>query len=245
MSFKHSYSDLEKSTKLDQNFIRRIMREVPGLRDRHTEKGRDGALFFDDNAVIVLQQAAQLRAQKKSFKLITKLVSDSVTDHQKQVAPTNEPQENKLIKDLVNRLEDSHKATLTAHQEIIRQLEQRILLLTDGKDPGEVRREREQEQARLIALERDKAEAEQTAKNAADTARDLMRTAKVKQEALELEQARLKAELESKQAETKAQEQVTREKATKRAVLLDQLDLLSWFQWGRKRELLTQIRELD
>jgi len=119
------------------------------------------------------------------------------------------------------------------------------LLLTDGKDPAEVRREREQEQARWMQLEREKSEAEQMARNAADTARDLMVTTTAKQEALEREQARLKAELESKEAETKAQEQATREKATKRAVLLDQLDLLSWFQWGRKRELLTHIRELD
>jgi len=224
------------------------MRDVPELKARHTENGSSGELLFDDNAVIVLQQAAQMRANKRPFKLISKAVFDAVTPLQNvnaNIKQENTYQQENIVKEMLSEIKRSHDVALKAQQETIDQLKQRILLLTDGKDPAEVRREREQEQARLMQLEREKSEAEQMARNAADTARDLMVTTTAKQEALEREQARLKAELESKEAETKAQEQATREKATKRAVLLDQLDLLSWFQWGRKRELLTHIRELD
>lgn len=242
---RHNYKDVEKTTGLEPHYVRRLMKSAPSVREKHTAKGSSGAILFDDNAIILFQRVAEMRSKGNSTKTIASYLEQELAP-QTKTSSTPDVSEPKPLTEIM------FKALQEAHKETVNELKQRIMLLTDGRDPAEVRREREQEQARLMQLERDKSEAEQRAKqaqseaeNAALTARDLMRAATAKEQALEQEQARLKRELESKQAESQAQEQAARERATKRAVLLDQLDQLSWFQPGRKRDLLTQIRELD
>lgn len=246
--FKHSYSDLRACTGLDPDFIRRLMRAVTELKLRHTQKGERGELLFDDQALHILQQVAQMRADKRPFKGVTEWLADALGSPtsplplgQADSAQTDSAdKELALAKALIEELKHSHQLVLTAQQARIADLQQQLQLLTDGKDPFTIQQERQWQQARLLQLEREQAEAQRLALQAA--------------EKLQHEQAQvlqLKANLEKVRSEAahlikdfQDQKLAARERTAHRALLLEQLDQLSWVQSGRKRELLTLIREL-
>lgn len=257
--FKHTYLDIEKSTGLDPNFIRRIMREVPLLKKKNTENGSSGEILFDDNALIIFQHAAQMRANKRPFRLIAKTVYDAITPPLKPATNSSHNVDGKgqqnLISEMLSEIKRSHDIALKAKQETIEQLKQNILLLTHGKDPTQVYREREQEQAQLLDMEQRKNEAEKLAQDRAEKlaaqqqqiALELAKAEKLEHdlEQRQSETATWKQKLEAKQAEAQEREKQSREQILKRSELLDELTALSWFQWSRKRELVSQIKALD
>jgi len=250
--FKHSYADLRGSTGLDPDFIRRLMRGVPELKTTHTAKGERGELLVDEQASAILRQAAQMRAKKIPFKQITERVAGSLIDQPSPTepkkptvsdsikSPTPSAPELELAKAWLAEMQQAHQQALKAQQVSIAHLTQQLLLVTEGKDPAEVQRERERQQTRLVQLERAQAEAQRLVQeHATQLAQE---QAQVTQLKANLEKVRCEAANLIKDFQT--QKLAARERAVQRMRLLDQLDQLSWVQGGRKRDLLPPIREL-
>ncbi len=249
--FQHSYAALRESTGLDPDFIRRLMRSVTELKQRHTAKGERSELLFDDQALSALQQAAQLRAEKSPFKLIAERVAEQISPslslklepepiQSTLIQPDRVAQEIAELQAQNTQLQQVHQLALAAQQERLAGLKQQLLLLTGGKDPGTVQQEREAEQARHLELAHAKTEIERRAQ----------------EQALKLTQAQehvsqLKASLEKMRCEAthlikdfQSQKLAARERSVQRLLLLDQVDQLAWAQGGHQRDLLNQLREL-
>ena len=160
MAYHHTIKDIEKKTGLNISFIRRCLTHMKEIFDPCTAKGgNNNAIMFDDNALVIFDRIKQLKSNNSlTLPEIKQRLSDALLEVNKPSENdaqtlTNEtinvikPRDHEFIKELYERLLDekdkSHQTEIKAHKTMIDALQSKLKLLTDGRDPEEIKREAE------------------------------------------------------------------------------------------------------
>lgn len=250
----HTLDDLETHANIKKNFMRRILGKMPELADEPYGKKipPENKLYFSNNGLQLFKQAGILKnnhaglpaiveelrkglpnAPEKPIKRPTNQQSnDGETAHQSPLADILKSSQeeakqafNMLLAEKDKRLSEKEEL-LEERKQSIRSLQQQVLLLTDGRDPKEIKREQEQQAAALAA-------AEAEARRVADA---LVQERQAKETAeRERQEAQNALELERKKSEA----------ATRRAQIHQELATLGFFAGTRKKELRKELASLD
>ena len=195
MTHQHTVKAIAEDTGLTVNFIRRIVNKSKIVKKEYSKRSTTNELLFNDNGFVYFRESAKLKADGYTLSdLVDKLdqsIESSDTPPDKPIVKTND-----MMLELVL---NGHAELIKAKDQIIAQLESKVLLLTESRAPDQSLFERQQ-----LELERKEIE-------------------------------RMKRELEDQKQAVQA----------KRQALIDELARVSWFQWGRKADLIQQLRELD
>ena len=157
MAYHHTIKDIEKKTGLNVSFIRRCLTHMKEIFDPCTAKGgNNNAIMFDDNALVIFDRIKQLKSNDSlTLPEIKQRLTDTLSEVNKinEQTLTNEtinvikPYEHEFIKELYERLleekDKSHQTEIKAHKTMIDALQSKLKLLTDGRDPEEIKREAE------------------------------------------------------------------------------------------------------
>ena len=194
MEHKHTLKEISAETSLTINFIRRIVNKSKVVKKEYSKRSTSNELLFNDNGFVYFREAAKLKAENYTLSDLVDKLDQSIGSYD---APPNNPvvRTNDMMLELVL---NGHAELIKAKDQIIAQLESKVLLLTESRAPEQAVFERQQ-----LELERKEIE-------------------------------RMKRELEDQKQATQA----------KRQALIDELARLSWFQFGRKADLIRQLREL-
>ena len=151
----HGLEDIEKSTGLNINFIRKCIKKVAVLTP-YVKRGMNNAIMFDNEALVIFDQIKQLKATNLSIALIDETLSKSVNGN---IATTKIPniRPTKTINQtsfdphaFLEKLEEKNQRILELEQQL-----HGIKLLTGGKTEEQLQTEKiEREQARLQVAEK-------------------------------------------------------------------------------------------
>ena len=154
MPYHYTINDIQEHTGLSINFLRRCLRDMKDIFDPHATRGNKNSIVFDDSALIVFDRIKQLKAQdgltipeirKKLGYQPEKTDRDgSKTGGQtlpEDTSKHHQTEQDNLIKQLYERLLEEKDKT---YQTQISALQSKLYLLTDGRDPEEVKKEEEE-----------------------------------------------------------------------------------------------------
>ena len=172
MSYSFNIKDIQKKTGLNERFIRRCLEGLKETFSSHISRGENNALLFDESALVLFDQIKQLKEQNLNIPEIRKRLDYQPGKGEKIGSkPDEQTLENlpeKLVKAeensishfyerLLEEKEKTHKAEMEAksyqvqldtQKAMIDALQSKLLLLTDGRDPEEVKKEIEAKEKR-------------------------------------------------------------------------------------------------
>jgi len=161
MSYNKTVKDIEQYTGLDYHYILKCIRELPDVFTiKVIERGENNSILFDSNAFVLFDQIKQMKESNKSLKFMRSYFENTFNqNHQNHIKSVENENQNDLTKILLNKLEEANKEAFNAFKETIRTkddqiktLESKILLLTDGRTPEEVKKEHAEKEEKLFKL---------------------------------------------------------------------------------------------
>ena len=169
MSYPFILKDIQKKTGLNERFLRRCLVDMRDVFEPHIGRGENNALLFDESALVLFDKIKQLKAGGLNIPEIRKRLGyrpgkpekeggetgsqTLVGFSEKPVKPDEETSVSRFYERLLEEKEKTHQAELEAKsyqlQMESKELEMKALkiqlyLLTDGRDPEEVKREEEE-----------------------------------------------------------------------------------------------------
>lgn len=150
MSYDKTVKDIQEYTGLDYHYILKCVRELPDVfTPEIIERGDNNSLLFNSNALILFDQIKQMKENNQSLKFMRSFFQNTFNQNHKTPTESKENQnQNELTKVLIEKLDSSNREVLNAFKETIKSkdehikaLESKILLITDGRSPEEVKKE--------------------------------------------------------------------------------------------------------
>jgi DNA-binding transcriptional MerR regulator len=164
MAFDKSIADICSYTGLKEPFVRRVIRECKELLVEYFRRGDNNSIMFDDNGLTVFDRVKQLKQDGASLYEIKVKLSSELEKPSGDKDLVEKPSEtlhegNGLVASKLgvkpfwyNELQkaqnialESKEDLLNGKQEVINQLKQQVLLITDGRSQEEIRREKDNE----------------------------------------------------------------------------------------------------
>lgn len=166
-TYKHTTNDIQQHTGLPRHFIDKCSSKLSDLLDPYRQHGKNNQLFYDDNGLTIFDQISQLKQRDgKTIPEIREQLENELQNQQDDTkADRNTPQnggqnpKSESVSDdgnsavqarLIEALEESNEQVRKAKDEVIESkdetissLQQNLRLITDGRDPKEVKREHE------------------------------------------------------------------------------------------------------
>lgn len=147
------------------DFLRRLIREIPELIEHFAMRGDKNALLFNNNGLIVFQSIAQLKAKQSTLTEIRRTVLQSLPTlpiptphHSSQHLPNSNQTPDKLLQMLEESqqtLQRAYEDNLRTKDAVITELQSKLLLLTDGRSPEQLKQEQQvKAQQRAITLKK-------------------------------------------------------------------------------------------
>ena len=162
MPYHYTINDIQEHTGLNINFIRRCLRDMKDIFDPHTTRGDKNSIVFDDSALILFDRIKQLKEQDGStIPEIKKKLGYQPEKTNKEDGKTwvqtlpedtskhHQTEQDNLVKQLYERLLEEKDKT---YQTQISALKTQLYLLTDGRDPEEVKKEAEEKRKRKVEI---------------------------------------------------------------------------------------------
>jgi len=154
---KYSINDLAEYTGLKVDFIRKCVKYFEDLFEPYMDRGDKNSLMFDSNALVIFDRIKQMKEKGLTVKSIGDYLHDELAAAEKEEKSKHETAQANNMKDyfemLMREIKDSHRTTIDAKDETIytqksqiNTLESKILLLTDGRSPEEMKRKQEEEE---------------------------------------------------------------------------------------------------
>lgn len=273
MEFDKTIKDIEEFTGLPYHYIIKAIKHLEPLLANYIQRGEKNSILFSSNAMVIFDQIKQMRDNNKSLTSIKKALETSLTAT-KTTKTENETEVNTTKTEsmdyMLSKLEKYHSEVLKLKDEIIeghkrenQTLKKQILLISDGRDPEEYKREQEQKQQELIIL---KSEIEIKNERLNSHKEKLIFLEKQKENIEKQKDAEIlkqkeklnktqdlvskyESDLSQKEQDLKLKEEVLKqleEKEKLKKTLLKQLEELEgkWFVGAKRKELLNKLKEL-
>ena len=263
MEYSYTIKDLQKKSGFSLPLLRKILNEIQPLMEEHFVKGEKNALMFDSNALIIIDQVKQMKESGMNLPSIKKELEKSINTI-KIVKTENETHKNKSIngeyfKEILDEVKDLYEKNLKAQSEIIsskeqliKELNNRLLLITDGKPPEVIKAENEKKTQDIIHLNYQVKEVNTENENlkAKNQKLKLELEEKIEKEKKKiLEQEKLLRDQEEKakllEAEKKALEEQNKLKEKKKLEILKEIESLEgkWFVGTKRKELFKKLQD--
>lgn len=154
---KYSINDLAEYTGLKTDFIRKCIKTFEDILGEYIERGDKNSLVFDSNALVIFDRIKQLKEKGLTVKTIGEYLNEELVAAEKKVKAQQETSKSIEMKEyfemLMREIKDSHRTAMDAKDETINvqksqitTLESKILFITDGKSPEEMKRKQEEEE---------------------------------------------------------------------------------------------------
>lgn len=161
--FEHTIQDIARATGLTRKYIDRCYRIMPLLERYRRQSPERNKYFYSNDALTVFHRVAELKEQGHTRRGIKLKLEESRLgspgsgaedggDGRERSAESAgaAPASGAPTRQWIAALEEAHKAALEATQEVvaskeatIKEMSEKMLLLTDGRSPEEVRAARE------------------------------------------------------------------------------------------------------
>jgi len=173
MSYPFILKDIQKKTGLNERFLRRCLVDMRDVFEPHIGRGENNTLLFDESALVLFDRIKQLKADGLNIPEIRKRLGyrpgkpekeggetggqTLVGFLEKPVKPDEETSVSRFYERLLEEKEKTHQAELKAKsyqlQMESKELEMKAIktqlyLLTDGRDPEEMKKEEEEKKRR-------------------------------------------------------------------------------------------------
>ena len=178
MANLYTLKDIQQQTGLKERFLRRCMDGLKDILAPHITRGENNALLFNESALVVFDQVKQLKEDDLTIPEIRKRLGyryagkhdDEVEEtsgqglveiSDKVVKGDDEISISKFYERLLDEKEKTHQAELEARgyrvqletkQAQIDALQSKLQLLTDGRDPEEVKRSEEEKRRQKVEI---------------------------------------------------------------------------------------------
>ncbi|MCO4782826.1 MAG: hypothetical protein KC646_10930 [Candidatus Cloacimonetes bacterium] len=168
MSFDKSISDICNYTGLKEPFVRRVIRECKELLVEYFRRGDNNSILFDDNGLTVFDRVKQLKQDGASLHEIKARLTEEMSKSDEKVqiddgldTPDKSSNKSEAVKPDIrpfwydelqqaqNIAIEAKEDLLNGKQEVINQLKQQVLLITDGRSQEEIRLDKQKEQQKL------------------------------------------------------------------------------------------------
>ena len=164
MTYTNTIQHIKELTGLKEPFIRKMFLELNDLFKPYVKRGNNNSLLFDSNAMMIWDKVKQLKEQNLSFDDIkndlTKSILNETNKNQFQ-SEYNLEQTNTSdlilteVKTMYKELLVSKDQTITAKDMLIDSLNNKMLLLTGGKEPDVMLQEQRQKDIDIALLKKD------------------------------------------------------------------------------------------
>lgn len=206
---EHSLQDIINYTGLKPDFLRKAIKELEQILNPYTARGDKNALIFDSNSLVIFDRIKQLKENDYSIQMIKeKLVAElnikTKTESETLQNNHQNTQENflyKELKEMNNRLLVAKDETIQTQKEQIKSLESKILLITDGRSPEQVKQEYMNKEIELKVLQNKSFELEEKFKEEKTRADENRITVALREKELAEQKSKLSLlEIEAKEA---------------------------------------------
>jgi len=164
----HTLKELSSQTGLTENVIRKHIRLLGSFLNPYIKRGESNKLLFDPNCLVVFNEIKKLKAEGKTAKEITALltevysaardisyhkISPDQTDQTEEPTPQIEELYQMLLEEKDKRMSEIDKRDLRIVRLEIKnvKLQESVKLLPDGKKPARIRKEWDQVQTKTKA----------------------------------------------------------------------------------------------
>lgn len=164
--YKHTTEDIQERTSLPRHFIDKCSSKLSDLLDSYRQYGKNNQLFYDDNGLMVFDHIGQLKREGKTIPEIRGQLEDELQNQQDDAKSGRKASQNEdknrrtetgvqaagdevqtqLIeawKESNEQIQKAKDEVIESKKETITSLRQNLKLITDGRDPKEVKREHE------------------------------------------------------------------------------------------------------
>lgn len=167
MSYTNTIETIKERTGLKEPFIRKVVNQFADIFNPYMARGDKNSLIFDENAMQLFDQIKQAREQGLGIEFIKRNLEKSLKNKEsKSTSNTDQSNldknSNTLLEQALKAVQDMNQAVLTAKDKLIEAKEQHIkdlnnqlLFLTDGKAPEIFQAENKDKDIRLAVLEHD------------------------------------------------------------------------------------------
>ncbi|MGE4234540.1 MAG: hypothetical protein AB7F43_14545 [Bacteriovoracia bacterium] len=246
MDNTYSLQNIHEMTGLQIDFLRKVYKTNLAYFKPHTRRGNKNSILFNSSALTLFDQIKQQKENGATLPEISEFLKVSFKQTGETVKTNRQNSQQNRVEEvnkneLLDRLEGAYKVALEAKEQLlthqgktIQQLEQKLLLLTDGKDPEAYR------QAQLSKQLEEAQEKERLKREALEAAQKLQE----KEKALETLQQEVQKKNMTLAQELAEQKEKEAAKQAEKDKIIAELGQLGWFQGKRKKELLKQLAEL-
>ncbi|MCJ8344291.1 hypothetical protein MJH12_02035 [bacterium] len=168
MAFDKSIADICSYTGLKEPFVRRVIRECKELLVEYFRRGDNNSILFDDNGLRVFDRVKQLKQDGSSLQEIKQKLADELDTKpvetptaivegqsisEEVIKPSDVSMSKPFWYDQIKEAQDTvllaKEDLLQGKQEMINQLKQQMLLITDGRSAEQIRTDKEQEKLEI------------------------------------------------------------------------------------------------
>lgn len=240
MEYSFTIQDLQNKTGFSMPLLRKILADILPLMTTMYTKGQKNALMFNSNALIVLDKVKQLKDNGLNLPSIRKELEQQINNNKNVKIDSNSHLNTSIntehFKDLLLEIKEANEKILkvkdeviASKEQVIKELQNKVLFITDGKSLEILKLEQQEKQEKLIRLEYELKSKENELNKLHES------ELKIKEEA-----SQLKYTIENK--EKLMQEMQTRQEEVKKLSL--QLSDLRWYQTKEKKELKQKLLSL-
>lgn len=242
MTYTNTIQNIKELTGLKEPFIRKMFLELNDLFKPYVKRGNNNSLLFDSNAMMIWDKVKQLKEQNLSFDDIkndlTKSILNETNKNQFQ-SEYNLEQTNlndvvlKEVKTMYKELLLSKDETIKAKDMLIDSLNNKMLLLTGGKEPDVMLQEQRQKDIDIALLKKDLSHVENKFN---DRSHELEHELSIYKKQIEKQQLQ-------EQEKLKEQENIK----AKQKSLIQELESLEgrFFVSKRKKEILKELQSIN
>lgn len=238
MTYNNTIEDIKKRTGLKEPFIRKCIINLDYVFKPYMSRGTNNSFLFDENSMFLWDKIGQLKNQdltiekiKEQLDLILSSQTTKDTTKTYSTVSNNETYEHLLkeVKTMYKELLLSKDETIKAKDMIIDSLNNKILLLTGGKEPEIMIKEQRTKEIDIALLKKDLAHIE----------------TKVTDKDYEISSYKTQVEKLQLQQQEKIKEQ--EDMKNKRQSLMNQLESLEgkFFVGAKRKEILKQLQEIS
>lgn len=265
MEYSYTIKDLQKKSGFSLPLLRKILNEIQPVMDEHFVKGEKNALLFNSNALIVIDQIKQMKDSGMNLPSIKKEIEKSINT-KSSVKTEEETHINTSIntnyfKDVLEQVKELYEKNIKTQSEVIetkeqliKELNNRLLLITDGKPPEVLKAENEKKNQDIIHLGyqvKETSKENEILKNKNDKLKKEMeeklqieKNKILENEKLIREKEEVAKILENEKKAIEEKNKLNQEK--KNSILKELSDLENkWFVGAKRKDLLKQLQDLS
>jgi hypothetical protein len=271
METEKTVNDIIDYTGLKYDYIIRCIKELDFILKPYIKRGDKNTLLFDSNAAVIFDKIKQYKEQKFSLGTIKKkLLNDLQNTPEETTKQDVNSTDQNLITMIFDKIEESNRKSLelilTTKDQVIEaqksennELRKQILLITDGRQPEEVKAEYVKKEVEIQVLKNKTEEIEKQLKQEKESLNETKSTLFDKEKELIIKEQNIKnysnklelIEEQKKLTEERLENEkkarlLLEEKEKKKSELLKQLKELEgkWFVGAKRKELLNELEKI-